>query len=132
MSERWDESNPEWWKAQLEDRPEPHRYQWLVSEWSAAPADSAEALLRDLVECVNALENRAIRSVGEFEVWVEERMVTESRDRAAAFLAAPQTDRSTRQPRQRPIHSDCETCDRLRAEDRAAAEQAAPVEEGSE
>ena len=59
-----------------------------VNRPAAHPADSAEALLRDLVECVNALENRAIRSSGEFHVWAEQRMVTESRDRAAAFLQA--------------------------------------------
>ena len=51
----------------------------------SAGAASLDAL-RNLVDAVNALEARAIRSSGEFHVWAEERMVTEARDEAAAIL----------------------------------------------
>lgn len=44
-----------------------------------------EALER-LADAATALENRAIRSGGEFHAWVEERMLTEARDEARRIL----------------------------------------------
>lgn len=48
--------------------------------------DVAEAL-QQLADAATALENRAIRSSGEFHVWAEERMLTDARDEAREALA---------------------------------------------
>jgi hypothetical protein len=45
--------------------------------------------LEMLADAATALENRAVRSGGEFHVWAEERMVTEARDKARAVLRRP-------------------------------------------
>jgi hypothetical protein len=48
--------------------------------------EAAVDALEALADAATALENRAIRSGGEFHVWAEERMVTEVRDEARAIL----------------------------------------------
>jgi hypothetical protein len=55
-------------------------------EYHDTPAEALD-VLSNLVDAVTALENRSIRSGGEFHVWAEERMVTEARDEARAYLA---------------------------------------------
>ena len=74
----------------LLDERDKYRALWIAVGEALEDAErrvaALEEGLRELVLCVDALENRAIRNGGEFHVWIEERQLTEARDEARALL----------------------------------------------